>query len=50
MFQESFKGVSQKFHGYFKKVSRIVQVSSKDVSRKFQGYFEGVLREYQRSF
>ena len=45
-----FKGVSRKFQGCFKKVSRVFLESLKVISRKFQGCFEGVSRKFQGSF
>ena len=42
VFQVSLKGVSMKFKGCFKDVSRVFQGSSKGVSRKFEGCFKEV--------
>ena len=41
-FQQSLKGVSQKFPGCFKKVSSMFQESFKGFSRMFQGTFKDV--------
>ena len=46
MFTESFKGVSRKFQGNFKKVSR---VCVKYVLKNFQGCFMKVLMLFQKS-
>ena len=46
MFPESFKGVSEKFHGCFKEVLRTFQETFKGVSRKLQGCFKEVLRVF----
>ena len=43
MFLESgFKGVSRKFKGCFKEVSRVFQGSLKGVSRKFKRCFKNI--------
>ena len=42
VFLGSFKGVSRKFQGCLKEVSRVFQVSFKGVSRKFLGCFNEV--------
>ena len=48
--QESFKGVSRKFQGRFKKFSRVFHKSFNGVSRKFQGCLKEVSRVFQESF
>ena len=56
MFQESFKGVSWKFQGRSKRVSRVFRVFSwfqvylKIIERVFEGSFNGVSRKFQGSF
>ena len=50
MFQGSLEGVSRKFHGCFKEVSRVSQGSLKSVSRKFQWCFKKVVWMLHESF
>ena len=48
-FKKVLKGVSRKFPGYFKELSRMFQDSFKgfkEVQRFFQGSFKGVLRAF----
>ena len=59
-FQRSFREVSRKFHGYFKKFSIVFQVTFKgslkfngclrEVSEVFQGTFNKVKRVFPREF
>ena len=42
-----FKGISRKFEGCFKKVSRMFQKSFKGVSSENEGCLEGALRGFQ---
>ena len=44
MIEESFKGVSRKFKGFFKDHSRMFQESLKGISRKFKGCFKVISR------
>ena len=44
------KGVSRKFQGCFKEVSRMFHGSLKGVSRKFEGCFKEVSRVFHGSF
>ena len=49
MFQGSFKGVSRKFPGCFKEVSRVFQETFKKVLRELQGCLKEVFRVFHRS-
>ena len=50
MFQGNFRGVSRKFEGCLKEVSRVLQGSFKGISRKFQGCFKEVSRVFHGDF
>ena len=49
-FSFSVFGVSRKFQGCLKEVSRVLQGSFKGVLRKFQGCFKNASRVFHRGF